>query len=161
MNASFARALPVALVVLIPVIVAFRNALPARSEEIPTYGRFSTAEPLPADGAVTAAQLSRGRVVYEMLCQACHMPDGGGMGSALPPLAGADYLLEDRVRAARIVLHGLSGPITVNGLGFNAAMPALGGMLTDQQVADVLTFVFNSWGNTGPAFSAHQIRNLR
>lgn len=149
---------------IIPVAVAFKRMPANASDGVPSFGRVPARAALPPEptGLVaTPEQLARGRQVYEMLCQACHMPDGRGMGNALPPLAGADYMLVDRDRAARTVLHGLTGPITVNGVGFNAAMPALGSMLTDQQVADVLTYVFNSWGNTGDAFTAARIRALR
>lgn len=155
------KALPLLLAVgIIPAVVAFKR-MPSSADGVPTYGRLPHGPAGPTAGPATPDQLARGRQVYEMLCQACHMPDGRGMGTALPPLAGADYLFADRDRAARVVLHGLSGPITVNGVGFNAAMPALGAMLTDQQVADVLTYVFNTWGNTGDAFTAARVRTLR
>ena len=151
-----------ALVAAIPAVVAFKRVVPRAGDAVPFYGRPAGAA-LAEDVALPAApdQLARGRQVYELLCQACHMPDGRGMGTALPPLAGADYLLADRTRAIGVVLHGLSGPITVNGLGYNAAMPALGTMLSDQQVADVLTYVTNTWGNTGDAFTAAQVRAVR
>jgi len=154
--------------VLIPAFIgaglAFRRPTPSESE-IPHYGLRPTSDRIDAiatpASALDAAQLARGQQIYAMLCQACHLPDGQGMMGALPPLARSDFLLADQARAGRTVLHGLSGSITVNGIGYNAAMPALGGMLSDQQVADVLTYVFNSWGNTGPGFTAAQVRAWR
>lgn len=158
------RTVPLLLgLAVIPVVVAFKNVAPGnREDSVPIFGRPS-ARPVVTIGAgpATESQLARGKQVYELLCQACHMPDGRGMGNALPPLAGADFMLADRDRAAAVVLHGLSGPITVNGIGYNAAMPPLGGMLSDQQVADVLTYVFNTWDNAGEAFLPEQIRTLR
>lgn len=159
------RLLPFLLIpALIAAGLAFRRPTPPENE-IPHYGSRPAAG---SGGAIATpaaesdhAQLARGQQIYAMLCQACHLPDGQGMMGALPPLAGSDFLLADPARAGRAVLHGLSGPITVNGVGYNAAMPALGGMLSDQQVADVLTYVFNAWGNTGPVFTAAQVRTWR
>ena len=70
-------------------------------------------------------------------------------------------MLADRDRAIRIVLKGLTGPVTVNGKTFNSAMPPQEAVLTDAQIADVLTYVFNSWGNTGDAFKADQVKAIR
>ncbi|HVU16252.1 MAG TPA: copper-containing nitrite reductase [Candidatus Didemnitutus sp.] len=112
-------------------------------------------------GLTKEAQVEKGKQVYMGLCFACHQPDGKGLASVFPPLAGSDFLLADRDRAIRIVLKGLSGPVTVNGKTINSAMPAQESTLTDQQIADVLTFVFNSWGNQGDAFTADQVKATR
>jgi len=112
-------------------------------------------------GPPQAAQVSRGARTYRSLCAACHLPDGKGMAGIIPPLAGADYLLSDRERAIRTVLKGLGGPITVNGTVYRGVMPGLEQILTDAQVADVLTYVFNAWGNAGDAFDADRIGRMR
>jgi mono/diheme cytochrome c family protein len=112
-------------------------------------------------GPATSAQLSRGARVYRSLCLACHLPDGKGMSALVPPLVAADFMFADRERAIRTVLKGLAGPITVNGVGYQGVMPALEQVLTDQQVADVLTYVFNTWGNSGEAFAPAHIGLLR
>jgi nitrite reductase (NO-forming) len=106
-------------------------------------------------------QLQRGKQVYMQTCFACHLPDGKGIPAVFPPLAGSDYLLADRERAIRTVIKGLSGPITVNGATYNNVMTPLGDVLNDQQVADVLTYVYNSWGNKGDAFTADQVKAVR
>lgn len=103
----------------------------------------------------------KGKQVYMGLCTACHMPDGKGLPGAFPPLAGSDYMLADRDRAVRTVLKGMSGPVTVNGVTFNSVMPPQEAVLTDTQIADVLTYVFNAWGNTGDAFTAAQVKAIR
>ena len=92
---------------------------------------------------------------------ACHQADGKGLPGAFPPLANSDYMLADRDRAVRVVLKGLSGPVTVNGVTFNSVMPPQEAVLTDQQVADVMTYVFNAWGNSGDAFKADHVKVLR
>ena len=111
--------------------------------------------------AAKNAQGERGKQVYLGLCYACHQPDGRGLPGAFPMLAQSDYMVADRTRAIRIVLHGLEGPVTVNGQTLNSAMPGQGAVLNDQQVADVLTYVFNAWGNPGGAFKASEVEKLR
>ncbi|MDP2139160.1 MAG: copper-containing nitrite reductase [Candidatus Didemnitutus sp.] len=112
-------------------------------------------------GLTKEAQEERGKQVYMGVCFACHLPDGKGLPNVFPPLAASDFLLADRERSVRIVLKGLSGPVTVNGTTYNSAMPPHETALTDQQVADVLTYVFNSWGNSGDAFKADDVKAIR
>lgn len=116
---------------------------------------------LTSAGPATSAQIARGARTYRSLCFACHLPDGKGMAGATPPLAGSDYLFDDRERAIRIVLKGQSGPITVNGASYNGIMLPLEAVLTDKQVADVLTYVYNSWGNQGEAFDPDYVAVVR
>lgn len=116
---------------------------------------------LTSAGPATSAQIARGARTYRSLCFACHLPDGKGMAGATPPLAGSDYLFDDRERAIRIVLKGQSGPITVNGANYNGIMLPLEAVLTDKQVADVLTYVYNSWGNQGDAFDSDHVAKIR
>jgi nitrite reductase (NO-forming) len=106
-------------------------------------------------------QVEKGKQVYMGLCFACHQPDGKGLPMAFPPLAGSDYMLADRDRAIRIVLKGLTGPVVVNGQTINSAMPPQEAVLTDAQIADVMTYVFNAWGNQGDAFTAAQVKAIR
>lgn len=91
-------------------------------------------------------RIKMGRVVYTQNCAACHQPDGKGIPSAFPPLAGSDFLNKDMKRAIGIVKGGLTGQVTVNGATFNGVMPSLG--LSDADIANVLTFVYSSWGNS-------------
>lgn len=89
--------------------------------------------------------VDKGKAVYAKVCIACHQVNGQGIPGAFPPLAKSDYLNKDTNRAIRGVVKGLTGPITVNGLKFNSAMPAA--TLTDQEIADAFTYVYASWGN--------------
>jgi nitrite reductase (NO-forming) len=106
-------------------------------------------------------QNERGRQVYMGVCFACHMPDGKGLPNVFPPLAGSDFLLADRDRPIRIVLKGLTGPVTVNGVTFNSAMPPQEAVLTEQQIADVLTFVTNEWGNKAEPYTVDDVRRVK
>jgi nitrite reductase (NO-forming) len=95
----------------------------------------------------TAERILFGERVYEANCLACHQAEGEGIPIAFPPLAGADFLNADRDRAIGVVLSGLDGAITVNGALFDGVMPAM--QLSDEDVANVLTYVYSQWGNSG------------
>lgn len=103
----------------------------------------------PASPAATSREerILFGQRVYERNCLACHQAEGQGLPGAFPPLAGSDYLLNDPDHAIDVLLDGLSGEITVNGVKYNGVMPAT--RLSDEAVANVLTYVLNSWGNDG------------
>lgn len=88
----------------------------------------------------------KGKVVYNKICVACHQAEGQGIPNAFPPLAKSDYLNKDVKLAIKAVANGLSGEITVNGKKYNNAMPKPN--LTDQEIADVLNYVYSSWGNS-------------
>ena len=92
-----------------------------------------------------AQKLKDGKQVYMKTCFACHQAEGQGIPNAFPPLAKSDYLNADVKRAIGIVLHGKTGEITVNGKKYNSVMTKQ--TLTDEEVADVMTYVYNSWGN--------------
>lgn len=102
---------------------------------------FNTADPL-------AESIKRGKEVYAVSCIACHQADGKGLENVFPPLAKSDYLMADKKRSIKQVIHGATDPITVNGVKYNTPMMALGS-LSDEQIADVLNYVRNSWGNKG------------
>jgi nitrite reductase (NO-forming) len=112
-------------------------------------------------GLTKEMQVEKGKQVYMGLCFACHQPDGKGLPAIFPPLAGSDYMLADRERAIRVVLKGLTGPVTVNGAKYDSAMPPQEAALTDAQVADVLTYIYNDWGNKGEAFTTDQVKTIR
>lgn len=109
--------------------------------------------------------IARGLKVYNKpTCAACHQNDGNGSASQnTPPLAGSEWVLEkDPSRIIRIVLHGLSGPIKVKDKEWGAvAMLAWKDTLTDQEIADVLSFIRNTWGNKAPLVKVDQVKKIR
>lgn len=105
--------------------------------------------------------LAAGLEVYNSICMACHQTNGEGIPGAFPPLANSDYLLADKTRAIKQVLNGSEGEITVNGVVFNGVMPGQKDALNDQQIADVLTYVLNSWGNDGGTVTAEEVAAQR
>lgn len=104
-------------------------------------------------------QVALGKNVYENNCLACHQANGEGIPSAFPPLAKSDFLNADHDRAIDIVLHGRSGPIEVNGEKYDSVMPGIA--LNNGQVANVLTYVLNSFGNDGGQVSPNQVQKQR
>jgi len=89
-----------------------------------------------------------GAKVFESKCMICHQPDGNGISALFPPLAGSDYLLVDKQRALRNIRHGFNDSLTVNGIIYKKyKMPVP--EITDQQLAYVMNYILNSWGNRG------------
>ncbi|MBI3848834.1 MAG: nitrite reductase, copper-containing [Verrucomicrobia bacterium] len=105
-------------------------------------------------------QIEKGKQVYMQTCFVCHQPDGQGLASQIPPLARSDLLMADKEGSIRGVLQGRSGEITVNGKKYNGVMIPLN-YLTDEQIANALTYVRNSWGNSGDAVSVEEVRHVR
>lgn len=126
----------------------------------------------PGDAAVHAAEvaganapsleerLANGKRLYNSQCAACHQPQGQGLKGAFPPLAESDYFAEDPLLVVSAVINGLSGPITVNGVEYKAVMPNLS-HLSDREVADVVTFVLNSFGNSGGEVGPAEVAAVR
>jgi nitrite reductase (NO-forming) len=114
-----------------------------------------------AAGALTLAQqVSAGAALYNGTCSVCHQASGEGLPNVFPPLAKADFLNADKTRAIQIVLNGLQGAVTVNGQAFNSVMPPMS-QLNDDEVAHILTFVLNSWGNKGGRVTAEEVARAR
>lgn len=90
--------------------------------------------------------IARGEEIYTDFCMNCHMANGEGVANTFPPLAKSDYLLNNREASIRGIKYGQQGEITVNGVVYNGTMAPMG--LDDEEVADVMNFVNNSWGNS-------------
>ncbi|MDF1755196.1 MAG: sulfatase-like hydrolase/transferase [Verrucomicrobiales bacterium] len=102
-----------------------------------------------------------GGKLYAMVCTACHQPHGRGAPGLAPPLAGSDWVSGSPDRLARVVLHGLYGPIEVNGESWNLHMPGLGAGLDDRKLAGLLTYIRRSWGNVSPSVDPEFIAEVR
>lgn len=106
-----------------------------------------------------AERMEFGKQTYMQTCFACHLGEGQGIAHAFPPLAKSDYLNADVNRAIDIVLHGKTGEITVNGEKYNSIMTAQN--LTDEEIANVLTYVYNSWGNSKKEVTPEMVKAVR
>lgn len=92
--------------------------------------------------------IKRGKEVYADMCATCHLPNGKGVSKVYPPLAKSDYLIKKREESIRAVKYGLRGKIVVNGIEYKGIMANLG--LYEDEVADVMNYITNSWGNKNP-----------
>ncbi len=101
----------------------------------------------------------KGKQLYALHCQSCHMENGQGQPDIFPPLAKTTYV-KDVKKNIKIILEGQSGEITVNGKKYNGMMPAQP-YLTDLEIAEVLTYVRSSWGNKYPAVKPAQVKAER
>lgn len=107
-----------------------------------------------------ATDHSAGEALYKANCSACHQANGQGLPGAFPPLAQSDFLLADTSRAISSVLKGLSGELVVNGKTYNSVMPAQY-HLDDTTIASILSYVLNSWGNSGGTVTPDQVAAIR
>jgi len=89
--------------------------------------------------------IKRGSEIYTDFCVTCHLPSGKGMRGVFPPLANSDFLMEKQTESIRGIKFGMSGEITVNGKKYNGFMASMG--LSNQEIADVMNYITNSWGN--------------
>ncbi len=96
------------------------------------------------DGKLTES-IERGSAIYKDFCVVCHGANGEGVENAFPPLAKSDYLMAKRKESIKAIKFGQTGEITVNGKTYNNAMASLG--LYDDEIADVMNYITNSWGN--------------
>jgi mono/diheme cytochrome c family protein len=123
---------------------------------------FATAFAIQQPATGLKAAIARGKTVYENTCLACHQPDGSGVPNMNPPLVKTKWVLGDKKALGKIVLKGLQGgEIEIDGDKFHNPMPPLESVLSDQEIADVLTYVRNSFGNKASLVTVAEIKALR
>jgi len=104
--------------------------------------------------------MERGKKVYESTCLACHQANGTGVPGMNPPLKQTKWVLGGKDTLINIVLNGMDEEIEVDGEFYSNVMPPLAA-LSDQQIADVLTYVRNSFGNKASAISEAEVKKVR
>jgi nitrite reductase (NO-forming) len=114
---------------------------------------------LVAPAKTKAERVQRGETIFKTNCMACHQATGLGIPNAFPPLAKSDFLNQDKIRAIKTVTGGLQGKVVVNGHEFNGVMPAWS--LSDEDIANVLTYIYGSWGNSGKEVTAEEVKAHR
>jgi len=119
---------------------------------------FTFPAPVHAQTLVAKEQMDRGAQLYARYCFMCHQSNGQGVPTAFPPLAKSDFLTADKERSIRILITGLTGAITVNGNVYNGVMPPA--PYDSAQLADVLTFVHNSFGNSNGPVTLAEVRKV-
>lgn len=104
--------------------------------------------------------MKRGQAVYSRTCIACHQPTGKGLAPVFPSIAATPIVNGDATLPIKFILNGLMGPITVDGVTFNSMMPPVAGV-SDQDIADVLTYVRQSFGNQSNPVTVDQVKAVR
>ena len=126
----------------------------------PNLKAVSTAARNAASGTLSLQdQVQAGQALFAGTCSVCHQANGAGLPGVFPPLAKSDFL-SDAGHAIKVVLQGLSGKVTVNGTTYNSVMPPMN-QLNDDEVANILTYVLNSWDNPGGRVSANDVKKVR
>ncbi|WP_415061776.1 copper-containing nitrite reductase [Bdellovibrio sp.] len=115
--------------------------------------------PTIAPAKTTEEKIARGQRIYETSCFACHQTNGQGLNGAFPPLAKSDYLNNNKNKAISAVIHGLEGKIKVNGKDYDSIMPAQ--VLSDEEAANVLTYVYSAWGNSKKIVTPEEVKAVR
>jgi len=115
--------------------------------------------PPPGAPKSKAERIELGRRLFSSICAACHQPTGQGLPNVFPPLAGSDFLNADKNRAIKTVINGRQGELIVNGRKFNNSMPKF--PLRDDDIANALTYVYNSFGNAGLEVTPAEVKALR
>lgn len=127
-----------------------------------------TIQKMPASGAAKteviptrtlAEKVKIGKQIFGTTCFACHQSEGQGIPNTFPPLANSDYLNADSKRAIKTILHGLSGEVTVNGKKYNNVMPIQN--LSDDEIANVLTYIYSNWGNNKTEITPQMVKAQR
>lgn len=105
------------------------------------------------------ASIARGQELYNDLCITCHLASGEGVEGVFPPLANSDYLKNNQDLSIKAIKYGMSGEIIVNGVSYNGVMTPQG--LSAQEVADVMNYINNSWGNKfGPEVTSEKVTKI-
>jgi nitrite reductase (NO-forming) len=121
----------------------------------------TTATAAAASGTLTLDdQVKAGQSLFAGTCSVCHQANGAGLPGVFPPLAKSDFLAADPKRAINVLLHGLTGKLTVNGSDYNSVMPPMN-QLNDDEIANILTYVINTWGNAGGRILTEDVKKAR
>jgi cbb3-type cytochrome c oxidase subunit III len=152
------RAVPHVLWILTILLVAWCSFYIVRSNSAAPaeYGDQRTLSDLqPKPKTAGAAPSANGAAIFAARCAACHQAGGTGLPGTFPPLAGSNWVKGTDTAVVQILLHGVQGTLTVNGVTYNGAMPAFGSQLSDAEIAAVITYVRGQWGNNaGPVDAA-------
>ena len=112
------------------------------------------------EGGISKEKMASGKKVYQARCQSCHMNEGGGVPGMNAPLRGSQYVAGDKEKLISIVLQGSSAFGNDPSRHYQNTMPSQA-VLTDEQIADVLTYVRNSFGNKGTAVAPDDVKTVR
>lgn len=132
---------PSVIIVLVLVLCACDAS---EKKNLMANGYPSEVKPVRQDSELSES-IARGEIIYTDFCMSCHLPNGQGVANVYPPLANSDYLKNKQTESIKAIKYGLSGEIKVNGTTYNNVMSPMG--LEDDEIADVMNYINNSWGN--------------
>jgi mono/diheme cytochrome c family protein len=121
---------------------------------------YMAAQTKPAQSGGTKASMERGKKIYTTYCLSCHQVDGSGVPRLNPPLIKTKWVLGDKKRLIKVILHGMDEPIEIDGEEYDNVM-APHGFLKDEEVADVLTYIRNSFGNKASVITPAEVKTVR
>lgn len=149
---------------IISVLVVILLASCQNSSENKKSGQVSESKEQTENTTVSSEQNSGsehpGKAVYAKYCQVCHQADGQGISGVHPPLGPGSWVERDPKELIAIMMKGLNGKIEVNGKTYNSFMPSQA-HLTNEEMADVLTYIRSSWGNNLPPVTADMVKQVR
>ncbi|NYT86906.1 c-type cytochrome [Pollutimonas harenae] len=122
----------------------------------PSYGDRRTAQDFKV-AASTTGGVADGAQIYSAQCVACHQASGQGLPGVFPPLAGSEWVTGKAALAVQIVLHGVTGPLTVSGTQYNGMMPTFKDKLDDAQIAAVVSYIRSNFGNSADSVDAAMV----
>lgn len=163
-----AMSIPRPIFVLIACMVAFgiydiATSSPSLPSELGDQRTLQDLMPKPAaaKGGGAGGAAVDGAALFASRCAACHQANGMGLPGVFPPLAGSEWVTGKADLVAKMVLHGISGAITVKGATFDGAMPAFKEQLSDAEIAAVASHLRSQWGNQAPPLSAEVVAKAR
>jgi mono/diheme cytochrome c family protein len=115
----------------------------------------------PGRSAAQEGATAAGQKVYGQVCMGCHAESGEGNPGVYPPLSGSEWVMGAPARLINILLHGLTGPVTVAGEEYSGVMPPWGGSLKDDEIAAVATYIRSAWANVGSAVTPAEVTAVR
>lgn len=144
----------------LPLLFVCSTYLWAQKKQV--HKTTTTHKPAAAAAAVgsTAASIAAGKKVYMQYCISCHQADGGGVPNMNPPLIKTNYVLGDKTKLVSILQNGFSDNVEINGDTYSNVMPSFS-YLKDQDIANVLTFVRNNFGNKASAVTVKEVNSVR
>ena len=160
-----------ALIPIIGVVLAAGSFLGANVAFGPNVKGYDYAL-TPPDGEASAGAdvdpysdpkvwIAMGKGEYSTVCASCHQASGDGVPGLYPPLRNSEYVVHGEQRVIAILLHGLVGPLQVNGKSYNGAMPAQGAVKNNKQIAQIASYIRNEWGNTSNVIYDDQVAEIR
>lgn len=156
------RAVPYFLMMLISAIAmwALNNIFSTPSGELTEYGDQRTVADLRPAVLTGGASKVDGKQIYSGKCAGCHQASGAGVAGVFPPLVGSEWVTGNEKILTNILLHGINGEIEVNEKHYKGVMPAWG-MLSDDEIAGVLTYIRSDWGNASPPVTSATVKTQR